>query len=53
MSFIVLDPFNVQSLPFTCNSIRKQNLSANEKKYIVKKGCVRVLIKKPVKKWLY
>ena len=50
MSFIVLDPFNVQSLPFTCNSIRKQNLSANEKKYIVNKGCVRVLIKQPAKK---
>ena len=52
MSFIVLDPFNVQSLPFTCNSIRKQNLYANEKKYIVNKGCVTVLIKQPVKKWL-
>ena len=50
MSFIVLDPFNVQSLPFMCNSGRKQNLYANEKKYIVNKGCVRVLIKQPAKK---
>ena len=50
MSFIVLDSFNVQSLPFMCNSIRKQNLYANEKKYIVNKGCVRVLIKQPAKK---
>ena len=33
-----------------CNSGRKQNLSANEKKYIVNKGCVRVLIKQPAKK---
>ena len=50
MSFTVLDPFNVQSLPFMCNSIRKQNLCANEKKYIVNKGCVRVLIKQTAKK---
>ena len=50
MSFIVLDPFNVQSLPFMCNSGRKQNLYANEKKYIVNNGCVRVLIKQPAKK---
>lgn len=52
MSFIVLDPFNVQSLPFTCtgNSGRKQNLYANEKKYIANNGCVRVLIKQPAKK---
>ena len=52
MSFIVLDPFNVQSLPFMCNSGRKQNLYANEKKCIVNNGCVRVLIKQPAKKWL-
>ena len=50
MYFTVLDPFNVQSLPFMCNSIRKQNLYANEKKYIVNKGCVRVLIKQTAKK---
>lgn len=50
MSFTVLDPFNVQSLPFMCNSRRKQNLYANEEKYIVNKGCVRVLIKQPAKK---
>ena len=50
MSFTVLDPFNVQSLPFMCNSRRKQHLYANEEKYIVNKGCVRVLIKQPAKK---
>ena len=50
MSLTVLDPFNVQSFSFMCNSIRKQNLYANEKKYIANKGCVRVLIKQPAKK---
>ena len=45
MSFTVLDPFIVQNSHFMCHLMRKQNFYANEKMYIVHKGCVRVLIK--------
>ena len=50
MSFIVLDPFNVQSLPFMCNSGRKQNLYANEKKYNM--AVSGFSLSNQLKKWL-